>query len=152
MLFRSPAEEEAEEAEEAEPNLENLTESELEEFFGEEPEPDEPETQGTIPEEEILFDDDEIEEEEEPASAEPSLEEAAAPAEEYEYPEEEADEPQDTGSVEAIPEGIRTEIKSVLSYMDQLLESLPEEKIQEFANSDHFDVYKRLFDELGLSS
>ena len=36
--------------------------------------------------------------------------------------------------------------------MDQLLESLPEEKIQEFANSDHFDVYKRLFDELGLSS
>jgi len=64
----------------------------------------------------------------------------------------EQEEEADSGSVEAIPEGIRTEIKSVLSYMDQLLESLPEEKIQEFANSDHFDVYKRLFDELGLSS
>ncbi len=64
---------------------------------------------------------------------------------------EETDE-NDDSSVEAIPEGIRTEIKSVLSYMDQLLESLPEEKIQEFANSDHFDVYKRLFDELGLNS
>jgi hypothetical protein len=36
--------------------------------------------------------------------------------------------------------------------MDQLLESLPEDKIHEFANSEHFDVYKKLFDELGLSS
>jgi hypothetical protein len=53
---------------------------------------------------------------------------------------------------DTIPEGLKSEIKSVLSYMDQLLESLPEEKIQEFANSEHFEVYKRLFDELGLNS
>ncbi len=57
-----------------------------------------------------------------------------------------------TSSVEEIPSEIRSEIRSVLSYMDQLLESLPEEKIQEFANSEHFDVYKKLFEELGIKS
>jgi hypothetical protein len=36
--------------------------------------------------------------------------------------------------------------------MDHLLESLPEDKIEEFANSEHFNVYKRLFSELGLNS
>ena len=51
-----------------------------------------------------------------------------------------------------IPEDIRSELKTVLSYLDQLLESLPEEKIQEFAQSEHFDVYKRLFEELGLAT
>ena len=35
--------------------------------------------------------------------------------------------------------------------MDQLLESLPEDKIKEFAQSEHFEVYKKLFDELGLT-
>ena len=39
----------------------------------------------------------------------------------------------------------------MLQYMDQLLESLPEDKIQEFAQSDHFTVYRRLFEELGLA-
>ena len=34
--------------------------------------------------------------------------------------------------------------------MDQLLDSLPEDKIHEFAASPHFDVYKRLFNELGI--
>jgi hypothetical protein len=34
--------------------------------------------------------------------------------------------------------------------MDQLLASLPEEKIDEFANSKYFDSYKKLFNELGL--
>ncbi|AEJ19441.1 hypothetical protein [Gracilinema caldarium] len=42
------------------------------------------------------------------------------------------------------------EIKAVLSYMDQLLESLPEEKIEEFAKSEYFETYKKLFEELGL--
>jgi hypothetical protein len=41
-------------------------------------------------------------------------------------------------------------IKSVLSYMDKLLEDLPESKITEFANSDFFKTYKNLFNELGL--
>ena len=35
--------------------------------------------------------------------------------------------------------------------MDQLLESLPDEKIQEFARSEHFEVYKKIFEELGIS-
>jgi pilus assembly protein FimV len=47
---------------------------------------------------------------------------------------------------------LKEELKSVLGYMDQLLESLPEEKIQEFARSEYFEVYKRLFEELGLAS
>lgn len=50
-----------------------------------------------------------------------------------------------------LPVELKDEIKSVLSYMDQLLESLPEEKIEEFARSEHFEVYKKLFEELGIS-
>lgn len=53
--------------------------------------------------------------------------------------------------VDSIPTDLKEEIKSVLSYMDQLLESLPEEKIEEFARSEHFEVYKKLFGELGIS-
>lgn len=54
-------------------------------------------------------------------------------------------------SVSSIPEDMKQEIKSVLSYMDQLLESLPEDKIEEFARSEQFATYKKLFNELGLS-
>ena len=50
-----------------------------------------------------------------------------------------------------ISKDLKTEIVSVLSYMDQLLENLPEDKITEFAKSEHFVTYKKLFDELGLS-
>jgi pilus assembly protein FimV len=38
----------------------------------------------------------------------------------------------------------------VLVYLDQLLASLPEEKIEEFASSEYYDTYRKLFDELGL--
>ena len=51
----------------------------------------------------------------------------------------------------SIPKNLKEEVISVLSYMDQLLENLPEEKITEFAKSEHFATYKKLFDELGLS-
>jgi hypothetical protein len=51
----------------------------------------------------------------------------------------------------ALPSHLRQELKTVLSYMDQLLESLPEEKIEEFAKSEYFDTYKKLFKELGLA-
>ncbi|MBN2554089.1 MAG: hypothetical protein JXB06_15030, partial [Spirochaetales bacterium] len=47
---------------------------------------------------------------------------------------------------------LRSEIRSVLSYFDQLLEALPEEKIKEFAQSEYFVRYKRLFEELGLGA
>jgi hypothetical protein len=53
-------------------------------------------------------------------------------------------------SGDGIPSNLKQELKTVLSYMDQLLESLPEDKIEEFAKSEYFDTYKKLFEELGL--
>ena len=50
----------------------------------------------------------------------------------------------------AMSPGLKDELRAVLAYMDKLLASLPDDKIQEFAESDHFEVYKRLFEELGL--
>jgi hypothetical protein len=44
----------------------------------------------------------------------------------------------------------KTDLQVVLSYMDRLLEALPEEKIEEFARSKQFDTYKKIFAELGL--
>ncbi len=55
-------------------------------------------------------------------------------------------------SISDLPDDLKEEIRSVLSYMDQLLEALPDEKIEEFAKSEHFEVYKRLFEELGLET
>lgn len=51
---------------------------------------------------------------------------------------------------EEVPDRLRHDVKSVLLYLDQLLASLPEEKIEEFASSEYYDTYKRLFDDLGL--
>ena len=51
---------------------------------------------------------------------------------------------------EIIPSPLKEELKTVLAYMDQLLEALPEEKIEEFAQSEYYDTYKKLFKELGL--
>ncbi len=59
-------------------------------------------------------------------------------------------EPVDTEESADLPADLKGEIRAVLSYMDQLLEALPEDKIEEFARSEHFEVYKRLFEELGL--
>ena len=55
-------------------------------------------------------------------------------------------------SLNNLPPSLRQEIREILTYMDQLLESLPEEKIQEFAHSEHFEVYKKIFEELGITS
>jgi len=46
---------------------------------------------------------------------------------------------------------MKNEIKQILLYMDQLLENLPEEKIVEFAKSEYFPMYKKLFSDLGLT-
>ena len=54
-------------------------------------------------------------------------------------------------NVASMPDSLKNDVKSVLAYMDQLLENLPEEKIAEFARSEHFEVYKKLFTELGLA-
>ena len=50
-----------------------------------------------------------------------------------------------------LPSDIKEDVKSVLLYMDQLLENLPEDKIMEFAKSEQFTTYKKLLNELGLS-
>ena len=55
-----------------------------------------------------------------------------------------------TNSGFQIPVELKSELRNILSYMDQLLESLPEQKIEEFAKSNYFDSYKKLFKELGL--
>jgi pilus assembly protein FimV len=49
-----------------------------------------------------------------------------------------------------IPPHLQDEIRTVLKYMDHLLEALPDEKIKEFASSDYFVMYKKLFEDLGL--
>ena len=75
-----------------------------------------------------------------------SAEAALAEQNRKQLEEEEKEEPINS----SIPSNLQKEIKSVLSYMDQLLENLPEEKIAEFAQSEQFETYKKLFKELGL--
>jgi hypothetical protein len=53
-------------------------------------------------------------------------------------------------ALKGVSQEFKQELRTVLSYMDILLESLPEEKIEEFARSEHFEPYKKLFKELGL--
>jgi hypothetical protein len=77
-----------------------------------------------------------------PAKSETELPASPPPAAEKDIPE---------GSALAkVPAKVRKELKTVLTYMDRLLESLPEEKIKEFAQSKYFDTYKKLFEDLGL--
>ncbi len=52
---------------------------------------------------------------------------------------------------ESLPNDLKGEVKAVLAYMDQLLESLPDDKIEEFARSEYFETYKKLFEEFGLA-
>ena len=59
--------------------------------------------------------------------------------------------PEPTPAPEQNNTTLQNDIKSVLLYMDQLLENLPEEKIVEFAKSEEFVTYKKLFSELGLA-
>ena len=44
------------------------------------------------------------------------------------------------------------ELKTIIGYMDELLDDLPHNKVEEFAHSQYFELYERLFDELGLHS
>jgi len=77
----------------------------------------------------------------------------AEPAEEIAEAEEVAEEAAKApaaGESAGIPDDLKEEIRTVLKYMDHLLEALPDEKIQEFASSDYFVMYKKLFEDLGL--
>jgi hypothetical protein len=58
---------------------------------------------------------------------------------------------EDSAALRDVPVKFKEELRTVLSYMDILLESLPDEKIEEFARSEHFEPYKKLFKELGLA-
>lgn len=49
-------------------------------------------------------------------------------------------------------EELKSNVKNVLSYLDQLLDALPEEKIKEFAESDTFELYRKLFEELNIKN
>ena len=53
---------------------------------------------------------------------------------------------------EEMTDNLKTEMKSILSYLDLLLEDLPETKIKEFAQSEYFVRYQRLLKELGLGA
>jgi hypothetical protein len=55
-----------------------------------------------------------------------------------------------TISIEEVSPAVKMDLRDVLIYMDKLLESLPEEKINEFAQSEHYNTYKKLFEELGI--
>ena len=50
-----------------------------------------------------------------------------------------------------IPDSFKKELKTVLTYMDKLLEALPDDKIAEFARSEQFEIYKKLFKDLDIS-
>ncbi|MDR2795778.1 MAG: hypothetical protein LBB47_03590 [Spirochaetaceae bacterium] len=63
--------------------------------------------------------------------------------------------PADAGAAQSAYDPLDTiyfkkDLQIVLSYMDKLLEALPDEKIEEFARSEQFDTYKKVFKELGL--
>ena len=85
------------------------------------------------------------------SAEEVETEKTEATQENISEPEELSSEEPETKESKDISDDLKTEIKSVLSYMDQLLENLPENKIAEFAQSEQFDTYKKLFKELGLA-
>ena len=61
-----------------------------------------------------------------------------------------AEAPQATAGGAKIGASVREDVRSVLAYLDQLLDALPPEKVREFAQSKHFATYKKLFREFGL--
>lgn len=131
---------EAEDAEIEEPETEEIiSETEVEEPIIEEPALEEP-----VIEEETIVEEEPVESIEETSVEESEVETTVeTPVVETPSP---ALEPQ-----EEVNDSLKKDIKSVLLYMDQLLENLPEEKIVEFAKSDEFATYKKLFSELGLA-
>lgn len=55
-----------------------------------------------------------------------------------------------TEKIDTLSPETKDELRSVLSYLDNLLEDLPEEKIKEFAKSEYYDLYTRILDKLGI--
>lgn len=100
---------------------------------------------------EVPFDDDELElEASEEQEAVPVVSAPAEPPAAPATPEPEVRPSSPAPGKTELSDTLKTELRGVLAYMDKLLSSLPDEKIQEFAESEHFEVYKKLFEELGL--
>jgi hypothetical protein len=57
----------------------------------------------------------------------------------------------DSTRKEALPEETIEDLKKLLSYLDRLLESLPEEKIDAFAKSEYFELYRKVFEFFDLA-
>ncbi|MFN4245492.1 MAG: hypothetical protein ACK4F9_05010, partial [Brevinematia bacterium] len=53
-------------------------------------------------------------------------------------------------AIESLSEQEKEDIRKVLLYLDKLLENLPDDKIKEFASSEYYDIYVKLFDKLNL--
>jgi len=53
-------------------------------------------------------------------------------------------------SMQGLSEDTKKDIKKVLGYLDGLFDDLPEARVKEFANSEYYDIYNKLFKELGL--
>ncbi|MCE1196156.1 hypothetical protein LWX53_06630 [bacterium] len=51
----------------------------------------------------------------------------------------------------AMPDAMLADLKKLLGYMDRLLESLPEDKIDEFARSEYFDLYRKIYEYFDLA-
>jgi len=54
------------------------------------------------------------------------------------------------GDKTSIDSALYNDITNVLRYVDTLLGDLPEDKIKEFSNSSYFDLYKEVFEKLGI--
>jgi hypothetical protein len=49
------------------------------------------------------------------------------------------------------PPAVHEDVKRLLAYLDRLLESLPEDKVDEFARSEYFDLYRKVFEYFDLT-
>lgn len=58
--------------------------------------------------------------------------------------------PQGNPSLPEISGELYPDLKKLLVYLDRLLESLPEEKIDQFARSEYFDLYRKVFEYFNL--
>jgi len=88
--------------------------------------------------------------EEAPVEAEPAL--ASEPPRPARRPETAPSAAPSGAPTLAMSESLKKDLRNVLGVIDELLDALPEKKIREFAKSEHFTVYKKLFEDLGLSA
>lgn len=58
--------------------------------------------------------------------------------------------PRENSTLPEISGELYPDLKKLLVYLDRLLESLPEEKIDQFARSEYFDLYRKVFEYFDL--